>query len=149
MKKLLVIVLCLSLGYGVSAQHGHAVVVGAYRSPVYVYRPPVIVGAYSPFYSPFGYGISFGYYGIPFGGIPYGAYYPYPGAYYNSSKLQKKEADIRSDYADRIYSVRQDSSLTGKEKRQAVRSLKKQRDQEIHDLVTNYHKQPTNQGNTN
>jgi hypothetical protein len=143
MKKLLVILLCTGLSYGTFAQHGHAVVVGAYHAPVYVYRPPVFVGVYSPFYGPFG------YYGIPFGGFPYPGYFPYPNAYYTPSKLQKKEADIRSDYADRIYSVRQDSSLSNKEKRQAVRSLKKQRNQDIHDLVANYHKQPANQGNTN
>ena len=141
MKKLSVILFCLGLGYGAAAQHGHAVVVGAYHGPVYVYRPPVFVGAYSPFYIPFG------YYGSPFGFIPFGGYYPYAGAYYSPSKLQKKEAEIRSDYADRMYSVKQDASLTGKEKRQAVRSLKKQRNQEINDLVANYHKQPQYQGN--
>ena len=142
MKKLLVILFCSGISYGVSAQHGHAVVVGAYHGPVYVYRPPVFVGVYSPFYTPFG------YYGIPFGGFPYAGYYPYPGAYYTPSKLQKKEAEIRSDYADRMYSVKQDNSLTNKEKRQAVRSLKKQRNQEINDLVVNYHKQPVYQERT-
>jgi hypothetical protein len=38
--------------------------------------------------------------------------------------------------------VRQDDSLTNKQKRQEVRALKKQRDQEIHDLVADYHKKP-------
>jgi|SRR5664279_5543086 len=141
MKKLAVILFYLGLGYGASAQHGHAVVVGAYHGPVYIYRPPLFASVYSPFYTPSG------YYGIPFGGVPFVGYYPYPGAYYSPSKLQKKEADIRSDYADRIYSVRQDSSLTNKEKRQSVRSLKKLRNQEINDLVANYHKQPQYQGN--
>jgi hypothetical protein len=141
MKTLLVILFCLGIGYGASAQHSHTVVVGAYHGPVYVYRPPLFVSAYSPFYP------SFGFYGIPFGGVPFPGYYPYPGAYNSSSKLQKKEDDIRSDYADRIYSVKQDESLTHKEKRQAIHSLKKQRNQEIHDLVANYHKQPATQGN--
>jgi hypothetical protein len=143
MKKLLVILFCSVFSLGVIAQHGHAVVVGAYHGPVYVYHPPVFVGVYSPFYGPYG------FYGIPFGGFPYPGYFPYPSTYYTPSKLQKKEADIKSDYDDRIYSVRQDSSLTNKEKRQAVRSLKKQRNQEIHDLVANYHKQPSYQGNVN
>ena len=141
MKKLLVILFCSGISLGVLAQH--KVVVGAYHGPVYVYHPPVFVGVYSPFYGPYG------YYGIPFGGFPYPGYFPYAGNYHTPSKLQKKEADIRSDYEDRIYSVRQDSSLTNKEKRQAVRSLKKQRNQEIHDLVANYHKQPSSQGNVN
>jgi hypothetical protein len=142
MKKLLGILLCLGLGYGAFAQHGHTVVVGTYHRPVYVYRPPLFVGVYSPFYSPFG------YYGIPFGGVPFAGYYPYPGVYSSPSKLQKKESEIRSDYADRIYSVKHDGSLTHKEKREAVSSLKKQRKQEIHDLEANYHKQPTYQGNS-
>lgn len=141
MKKLLFFLFCLAIGYGAFAQHGHTVVVGAYHGPVYVYRPPLFVSVYSPFYAPFG------FYGIPFGGVPFPGYYPYPGAYNSPSKLQKKEAEIRSDYADRIYSVRQDASLTNKEKRQAVRSLKKQRNQDIKDLVANYHKQPAVQGN--
>lgn len=143
MKKLLVILFCSGISLGVVAQHGHSVVVGAYHGPVYVYHPPVLVGVYSPFYGPYG------FYGIPFGGFPYPGYFPYPSSYNTPSKLQKKEADIRSDYNDRIYSVRQDGSLTNKEKRQAVHSLKKQRNQEIHDLVANYHKQPSYQGNVN
>ena len=144
MKKIWVFLFCSGMVFSASAQHGHVVAVGAYHGPVYVYRPPVVVGVglglYSPFYAPFG------YYGIPYWALSYG-YFPYGGAYYSPSKLQKKQADIRSDYADRIYSVRQDNSLTNKQKRQAVRSLKKQRDQEIHDLVANYHKYPTNQDN--
>jgi hypothetical protein len=59
--------------------------------------------------------------------------------------MQREEEDIRSDYADRIYSVRQDDSLTNKQKRQEVRVLKKQRDQEIHELVVSYHQRPRNQ----
>jgi len=144
MKKFLVVLLCSGLVYSASAQHGHAVAVRAYHGPVYAYQPTVAValgvGVYSPFYSPFG------YYGYPYWALPYG-YFPYGGAYFSPSKLQKKEADIRSDYADRIYSIRQDNSLTNKQKREAVRSLKKQRNQEIHDLEANYHKHPVNQEN--
>jgi len=141
MKKLLVILLCAGTGFSATAQHGHSVVVGGYRGPIYAYHPPVVVGVgvglYSPFYAPFG------YYGVPYWAFSYG-YIPYAGAYYSPSKLQRKEAEIRSDYEDRIYSVKQDNSLTNKEKRQSIHSLKKQRDQEIHDLVTNYHRQPVN-----
>ncbi|HEY4935180.1 MAG TPA: hypothetical protein VII44_01295 [Puia sp.] len=145
MKKLMVVVMCLSFAYAAEAQHGHAVVVGGHNGGVYAFQPRVAVGVgfYSPFYSPFG------YYGFPYWGLAYGGYFPYGGAYNRSSKLQRKEEDIKSDYADRIYSVRQDSSLTNKQKRQAIRGLKKQRDQEIHDLVANYHKQPVNQENLN
>jgi hypothetical protein len=138
MKKLLVIGMFLGLGFSVSAQHGHVVVVGGYHNIGYVVQPRFSVGFgyYAPFYGPFG------YYGFPpYWGYPFGAYYPY-GGYSRQSNLQKKEEDVRLDYQDRIYSVRHDDTLTSKQKRQTVRSLKKQRDQEIKDLVANYHNQP-------
>ena len=131
MKKLfVVVVICAGLGFTASAQKVHTVAV--YHS-VYAVQPAFGfgVGYYAPFYSPYG-----------FYGLPYGAYYPYGNMYSRPSQLQKEEEDIRSDYADRIYSVRQDDSLTNKQKRQEVRVLKKQRDQEIHDLVADYHKKP-------
>jgi|SRR5450432_1105287 len=133
MKKIIVIVMCVGLVYGATAQKVHTVAV--YHGPVYVYPPSFGVGYFSPFYRPFG------YYGLPYAGS-----YPY-GMAKSSSKLQEKEEDIRSDYADRIYSVRQDNSLTNKEKRKNVRALKKERNQEIHDLVVNYHKKPVTQSN--
>jgi hypothetical protein len=128
MKKLMIIVMCLGLAFGAAAQ-GHKV------GGVYAFRPRVTVGFYSPFYSPFGYG-------YPYWGIPYSGYFPYGGGYSRPSNLQRKEEDIRLDYEDRIYSVKQDTSLTNKQKRQEVRSLKKQRDQDIHELIMNYHKKP-------
>jgi len=138
MKKLLVILVYSGFVFTVTAQHGHSVVVGGYHGPVYTYRTPQVVGVgvglYSPIYAPFG------YCGVPYWALSYG-YIPYGGAYYSPSKLQRKEADIRSDCADRIYSVKKDNRLTSKQKRQAIHDLKKQRDQEIHDLVSNYHKQ--------
>ena len=132
MKKLMVLVMALSLIYGASAQKPRTV---AIYKPVYVYRTGFGLGYFSPFYSPFGY---YGY--------PYGSYYPY-GITKSPSNLEKKEEEIRSDYSDRIYSVRQDESLTNKQKRETVRALKKQRKQQIHDLVVNYHKQPPIQSN--
>jgi hypothetical protein len=138
MKKLMVIVvMCLGLSFGASAQHGH-IAGPAFHSVGYVVQPRFTVGFgyYAPFYGPFG------YYGFgPYWGFPYMAYPSY-GVYSRPSNLQKKEEDIRLDYQDRIYSVRHDGTLTSKEKRQSVHSLKKQRDQDIHDLVANYHKQP-------
>jgi hypothetical protein len=131
MKKfIVVVVICVGLGFTASAQKVRTVAV--YHS-VYAFHPAIGfgVGYYTPFYSPLG-----------FYGLPYGAYYPYGSMYSRPSQLQKEEEDIRSDYADRIYSVRQDDSLTNKQKRQEVRALKKQRDQEIHNLVADYHKKP-------
>jgi hypothetical protein len=132
MKKFIVVAICVAgLGFTAAAQK-----VAVYHR-VHAFRPSFGfgVGYYPPFYSPFG-----------FYGYPYGAYYPY-GMYSRPSKLQKEEEDIKSDYADRIYSVRQDDSLTNKQKRQEVHTLKKQRNQEIHDLVASYHKQPKSQKN--
>jgi hypothetical protein len=133
MKKLMVITLCMGLAFGVAAQT-HSI--SAYHGTVgYVIQPRMSVGiGFAPYYSPFG------YYGFPFG-IPYGGYYPY-GANSRPTTLQRKEDEIRADYEDKIYSVHHDDSLTSKEKRQAVRDLKKERKKEIHDLVANYHKQP-------
>ncbi len=131
MKKLIVVAICVAgLGFGASAQK-----VAVYHK-VYAIHPSIGfgVGYYPPFYSPFG-----------FYGLPYGAYYPYGNMYSRPSKLQKEEEDIKSDYADRIYSVRQDDSLTNKQKRQEVRLLKKQRDQEVHELVAGYHKKSKSQ----
>lgn len=133
MKKLIVVLICVGLGFTVSAQKVRTVTV--YHN-VYAFQPAFGfgVGYYAPFYSPFGYY-----------GLPYGAYYPYGSMYSRPSKMQREEEDIRSDYADRIYSVRQDDSLTNKQKRQEVRALKKQRDLEIHDLIVSYHQRPKTQ----
>ena len=133
MKKLLIIVMCVGLAFAAKAQtHG----ISGVHSYAYVNPPRVSVGfGYYPFYSPFGY---YGFYGYPFGYYPY----PYGSIYGRPSNLQRKEDDIRADYADRIYSVKQDKSLTSKEQREQIRALKKERKLAIHDLVVNYHKQP-------
>jgi hypothetical protein len=135
MKQIFVAAICIGLSFTAAAQKVRRVAV--YR-PVYAIRPVVGfgIGYYPPFYSPFGYY-----------GLPYGAYYPYGSMYSKPSKLEREEEAIRSDYADRIYSVRQDDRLTNKEKRQQIRALKKERKQQIHDLVVNYHKQPRNEKN--
>jgi hypothetical protein len=131
MKKLAVILMSLGITFGAAAQAGHVVAGGFHGGGYAVYpRVSVGVGFYPPFYSPFGY--------YPYWTYPYGAYGPYS----KPSKLDNKIQSIRSDYADRIYSARHDTSLTGKERRQTVRSLKQQRDKDIKDLVENYHKQP-------
>jgi hypothetical protein len=129
MKKVLIMILSFGLVAGVSAQR-HGIVGGGFRGGGYSYSPRVVIGGgfYSPFYPYYGY---------------YNPYYlGYPGYANNGrpSKLTMKVEDIKSDYADRIYSVRQDKSLTGKDRRQQVRELKKERDQAIDDLESNYHK---------
>jgi|GEM_PF-721700 len=140
MKKLIVSLFLMGVLSGASAQSGHVVASTGIKR-VYVVRPQIVTGVYSPFYGPFG------YYGYPFIYAPFGyyPYYPYGMGYNRPTELQKKEEDIRADYQDRIYSVRQDSSLSPSEKRQTIRSLKKQRKQDIKDLVANYHRRPLNE----
>jgi hypothetical protein len=138
MKTLMVSAFLVVISVGGFAQSGHSGS-GSRATAVYIVHPRVFVGAYSPFYSPFG------YYGYPWGypGIGYGPYGPYRMGYNAPSPLEKEEADIRADYKDRIYSVKQDPSLSSSEKKQAVRDLKKQRKQDIKNLVANYHRKPT------
>jgi len=123
MKKILVMLFAVALVSGVSAQ-GHF-----YRGGGY-YRSGVSVGVGLGYYAPL----------YPYYGYPYYAYPPY-GYEARPSKLSLKIEDIKSDYNDKIYSVKQDPSLSGKERRQKVRELKHERDQAIDDLKRNYYKQ--------
>ena len=115
MKKLLIIMLSLSMVLAASAQHSfyhsHVVVVGG--------------GYYGPYYP---YGIGFGY--------PY-PYYGYP---LRPTKLDIRIEDIKNDYKERIWAVRHDKSLPGKERRREVRQLKHDRDQAILDVRKNYYR---------
>lgn len=86
-------------------------------------------GFYSPFYSPFAWGFGYGY--------PY----PYYAAPYRPTKLDMQVMDIKNDYADRISSVKMDKDLSGRERRQEVRKLKRERDQAVYDAKRNYYKQ--------
>ncbi len=150
MKKLMIVMLSLGLAVGASAQRGHGGGYhgGGFHGGGYSYRPRVSIGFGfgSPFYSPFGlYGAGYGY--NPYWGFPYGMYGPnYGYARMQASKLQRKVQDIKSDYEDRIYSAKHDNSLTKKERRQAVRGLKQDRDREIHETIANYHRQPLYRG---
>ncbi|HVY76320.1 MAG TPA: hypothetical protein VG890_15935 [Puia sp.] len=136
MKKLMMMVLSLGLVLGAAAQRGHAV--AAYHAPTYYVRPSVRVGfgfGYYPAFAP--YGFYSPYYWTPYG--PF--YYPYASAS-RPSKLSMKVQDIKNDYADRIYSVKQDTRLTHKERRQKIRELKKERDKAVDDEIANYHNKP-------
>ncbi len=121
MKKLFILLLSISLVITASAQK----------------RGAFIVNSYVPVYSGFGIGLGYGFY--PSYYSPY--YNPYGYNYgYRPSKLDNQIADINHDYADKIESVRLDKVLSGKEKRQEIKNLKKERDQEIDDAKVNYHK---------
>jgi hypothetical protein len=92
-------------------------------------------------------GWGYGYY--PYGYYPYSPYwynpwYAYPpGGYYRSarpSKLDLQIEDIKTDYRDKIWSVRHDESLSRKQKRQQVHDLKHERDNEILQAKKDYYK---------
>jgi len=143
MKKLLMITIAIGLALGVSAQK----VVG--RGGYHVVRPHVSVGlgfGYSPFYSPWGYGFY----------SPW-MYSPYAYNYGSSrpSRLDLTIQDIKSDYNDRIKSVRMQDDLTGREKRQTIRQLKDDRDKAVVQAQKDYYykrsgkNRPSNNSNNN
>ena len=51
-----------------------------------------------------------------------------------------KIEDIKKDYHDKIKSAKADKSITKEERKETVKNLKKERDQEINDLKANYYK---------
>ena len=122
------ITIAIGLALGVSAQKvvGRG---GGYHSV----RPRVSVGlgfGYSPFYSPWGYGFY----------SPW-MYSPYAYNYGSSrpSRLDMTIQDIKSDYNDRIKSVRMQDDLTGREKRQTIRELKDDRDKAVVQAQKDYY----------
>jgi hypothetical protein len=125
MKKILTMVVALGLAMAVSAQRGH----GFSGGHVYIASPAVSLGfGYNPFYySPFGY--------YPFG-YPYG----YNNGYRSSSKLQVQIEDIKSDYKDKIWSAKHDTSLSRDERSKVVHQLKSDRDKAVNDAKMNYYK---------
>jgi hypothetical protein len=124
MKKLLIIMLSLGLVTAASAQHFVGRVGGFYGGP----RVGIGIG-YSPFYSPF-----YNPYYYPFG-------YPYGYGYGSRpTKLGMQIEDIKNDYNDKIWSVKHDKSLSGKERRHQTRLLKQERDKDIDNAKLNYYK---------
>jgi hypothetical protein len=141
MKKILVVLLSLGLVSGAAAQRGHGSGVIIHHGGSYYVRPRISIGL--GYYAPYG---PFGYYS-PFFMSPYGPYaYPYYyGSHGRQSRLSMSIQDIRLDYADRIYSVKHDTSISHKQRRQKVRDLKKERDKAVQDEIRNYYKKPVTQ----
>ncbi len=129
MKKIAIIILSFLFAAGaVSAQK-----VVVKPRPVQVAPHPRIVyyprTYYNPYWNPYFYGgLGFNWYNRPV---------------YNNhlTKMERQIQDIENDYKDRIESVRSDNDLSGKERRQKVRELKHERDQEIANFKSNYYKQ--------
>ncbi|MDR3711264.1 MAG: hypothetical protein P4L51_00490 [Puia sp.] len=158
MKKLLIIALSFGLAFSASAQRGHFSG-GGYRGGYVHYSAPVRVygglGYYNPWY---GYGMGYGFglgYGFGFGyGLGWSPYWGYPYApYYQDrympSRLALQVEDIKNDYKERIASTKDNKSLTGKERRTAVRQLKHDRDAAIIEAKRNYYYNSRNSNGNN
>ena len=124
MKQIIIAFAAIFLTLGASAQRGYH---GGYHGRTY-YRPVrtrtyISAGIYAnPFYSP-------GYY--------YGPSYPYNS---RPGRLEIEIADIKADYADKIWSARHDKSLSRAERKRTVHDLKSQRDREIRETERDYYK---------
>jgi hypothetical protein len=131
MKKLFIVMISLGLAMGASAQHFIHGGGGFYGGP----RVGVGFGFYSPFY-PFGY---------PYGYYPYGPYNPYGYGYrngYGTSRLNMQIQDIKGEYKGKIWDVKEDKTLTHKQKRQKIRQLKLQRDETIDQAKRDFYRYP-------
>ena len=81
----------------------------------------------SPFYySPFGY--------------PFGYPHSYSNTYKTSSRLQMKIEDIKSDYKDKIWLAKHDTTLSKDERKKIVQQLKIDREKAVQDTKVNYYK---------
>jgi hypothetical protein len=137
MKKMIILLMVVFLSSGAFAQR-----------KVIVHRVPVT----RVYVSPFSYGIGFGY---PYFGYPpfygFGYPYPYPAYRYRSIpyELNLQIEQIQNEYKGKILDVRKDKSISGKQRRQEIRTLKNQRDQDITSAKMNFHRQGRNQMNRN
>lgn len=127
MKKLMIIMLFASLEGMASAQK-IAVAARPYSGGVYA-RPhtTVVVGGYHPYYRPYWYD--------PF----YGPFPAYRYDYYRHTKLDLQIEDIKNDYNDKIWSVRHNGNLSGKERRKQIRELKHECDDAVAQAKKNYY----------
>src|SRR5258708_2578172 len=127
-KKLLIVLFSLGLAFGASAQRGGHGSGGGYHGGGGGVRfyPRTYVGV----------GLGFGY--DPF--FPYGGFYgpwgyPYPPYYYGygamPSRLALQIDDIQNDYNAQIRDVKDDKSLTRKERRAKINQLKHDREATI------------------
>jgi hypothetical protein len=120
MKKPIMILLGLVVALSVSAQK---------RGVFHPIRPRtyIVVRGYAPLYTP------------PFNYDPW--FYPGYGYtfYHRPTRLDFDIADIKSDYKEKIRSVRQDKALSRPERRKRIHTLKQERDQAIRDATRHYY----------
>jgi hypothetical protein len=138
MKKLLVILFSLGLTLGATAQPkiGGGFRGGSYGEGVHFIRPRVtIISSIAPMYPYYAYGYGQGYgYGSRFGL----GYSPFNDPFYNQRRTEERPSqldlqieDIKSEYGYKIDNVKDDKTLTKDERKQKVRDLKHEKDQDI------------------
>jgi len=134
MKKILIMMIALTLSAGVFAQkrggfRGHPVRVYTYVTPA------------------FGYGFNYGYplFGYPYFGYPF-AYGPYSYAYgpMSSYKLNAQINAVKSEYRYKIRAARKDKSVSSAQRKQNVLQLKSEREKAIGNVQKNYYQRRMN-----
>jgi hypothetical protein len=142
MKKLLVIMFSLVLALSAEAQPK---IGGAFRGGkinpgvgggIHYVRPRVtVVAPYASIYPYSGFGLG---YGLAYGYSPF--YDPFYHRYDSRpTQLDLQIEDIKDEYKYKISSVKKDKSLTKDERKQKVRDLKHEREQEIIDAKKIYY----------
>lgn len=126
MKKVLIVLFSIIIGLSASAQKKVVV------RPVIPLGPRVVYYYHPHYWHPY-YGMNYSWY---YGQRPY--------YYHHTTKLERQIADIKNEYSDRIYSVRQDDSLTHHERRAKIRELKYECNEAVDDARKNYYKQYEN-----
>lgn len=96
--------------------------------PAIFVRPTIIRTGFYPYYRPWYYGYN-----------PYFATAPYYRYESRPTKLDLQIEDINNDYDDKIWSVRHNDQLSGKERRQQIHDLKHERDEAITQAKKNYY----------
>ena len=133
MKKILIMMIALTLSAGVFAQkggfRGHSVRVYTYVTPA------------------FGYGFNYGYpfFGYPYFGYPYGyGMYPYAYGPMTSYKLNAQINAVKSEYRYKIKAARKDKSVSSAQRKQNVLQLKSERENAIGNVQKNYYQRRMN-----
>ena len=116
------ILLGLAVALSVSAQKR-----GAYH-PIRP-RAHIVVRGYAPLYPP-------PFYYDPWYYPDYGYGYTF---YHRPMRLDFDIADIKSDYREKIRSVRHDKALSRPERRKQIHNLKQERDQALRDAARRYY----------
>lgn len=143
MKKLLVVLLISGLGIAANAQpkisQGFR---GSIGGGVGYVRPRVtVVTPVAPIYPYYGFGLGYSRYS-PF----YSPYSPFYDPFYGPRRVQERPSqldlqieDIKNDYKYKIDNVKDDKSLSKDERKQQVRDLKHQREDEIIEAKKRYY----------